>query len=423
MADEKIWAVAIILLIVGAGAGYFIGQSTAPTKEVEVEVPVEVPVYPLSGEIPIGVISATDTGMKYYPSMIELVEGEINDYIEKLGYDFKLKFYLENAKGSPTTAVEKLQTLSAMGIKVILGWTYSSHIKAAYDYLNEHKIVILSDHSTSPELALPDDYVYRLCPADTLRAPVLATVVDSMGIEAVVVIQRGDAYGDGMYNAFKPNFDAIGGKVVEHIRYSPEAKEFSAEIALANDKINEAIDTYGKEKVALLTIMFSDECLLMLPEANNYPTLMDVTWFDAEKPSRAPEAGELAVKAKLITCVDTSAVSPKYDEFRAKYMELIPEEPLTWYVNFYDSAWIAALSLLQTTKYDGEALKAIIPEVASQYFGASGWCNLNENGDKNSDFNVEMVQMVEGTAKFVPVGRYSLATGVISWTIPIEELK
>jgi branched-chain amino acid transport system substrate-binding protein len=420
MIKEKIWAViAIILLIVGLGAGYGIGQFTAPVEEKIVEVPV----YPLKGEIPIGVISADDSYMKYYAPLTSWAEEEINDYIKKLGYDFSLKFYLECARGSPTTALEKVQSFYAMGIKVVLGMMYSSQIKAVYNYVNERKIVVISDHSTSSALSIPNDYVFRLCPDDTTRGLVLAKMHESLGIKAVVVLQVGDAYGDGVYSVFTKQFEAIGGVIVDHIRYSPEATEFSSEIAFASTKIQEAIETYGKEKVALQLICLGPEVLILLPTAASYPVLLEVPWFNADTASRAVEAGELAVRTKWIAPEDAATASSKYEEFAKKYRDLIAEEPAIWFTNFFDSAWITALSIIQAAKYDGEVLKEVIPKVASQYFGVSGWCNLNENGDKYADYEIRMIREVEGAAKFVRAGTYSFSAGIVTWIVPPEELR
>ncbi|MDH5364577.1 MAG: ABC transporter substrate-binding protein [Dehalococcoidia bacterium] len=423
MSQKGVWTVAVVLLLIGLGAGYFVGQYTAPTKEVIVEVPVEVPVYPLSGEIPIGVVSPTDTGMKYYPRLIELVEEEINDYIETLGHDFTVKFYLENAKASPTTALEKIQSLNAMGIKVVLGMTYSSHIKTCYDYVQEQKIIIISDHSTAPELAIPDDYVFRICPDDTLRGPILAKALEDLGIEAVVAIQRGDAWGDGMYESFENSYEALGGVITELIRYAPDAKEFSAEVALANDELLKAIDTYGKEKVAIQMFSFSDESLIILPQAAEYPTMLEVLWFDGERATRVVETGDMAITTKWISPVDAPTASPKYVAFGEMFREEFAEDPIPWYANFWDSAWITTLSIIDAASYDTEVLKEVIPRIASQYFGTSGWCNLNEAGDKFSDYDIQMIKEVEGVIKYVAVGRYTLATGTVEWLVPIEELK
>ena len=418
--EQKGMTVAIILLIVGLGVGYGIGQYTAPVREVEVEVPVEKPVYPLSGEIPIGVVGATDTTVKYYAPLINHFEPAINDYIKSLGHDFHLKFYLENAANSPTTCLEKIQSFDAMGIKVVIGMMYSSQIKASIDYVNEHKIVVISDHSTAPALAIPDDYVYRLCPIDEMRGPVMNAMLKDLGIEAVVAIQRGDAWGDGMYEAFKENYY---GDIVERIRYSFEAKEFSAELAVANDKIKEAIDTYGEDKVGLQMFAFSDESLILLPAAENYPALLKVPWFNGELASRVIEVGDLAAETKWISAVDAPTRGEKYKEFAEMYREELAEEPTVWYTNFYDSAWIVAKAILNTASYDGEALKEAIPIVGNDYFGYSGWCRLNEAGDRPSDYDIQMVQKVEGEIKYVIVGSYSPATGTVKWSVPLEEIK
>ncbi|MBA7665890.1 hypothetical protein ES703_73964 [subsurface metagenome] len=105
MLKEKVSTLMIVLLIVGLVAGYAAGWYTAPetikevevpgeVQTVEVEVEVEVPVYPLKGEIPIGCVVATSSNIITYAPLIKQGEAEINDYLEKMGLDFTLRFYV-----------------------------------------------------------------------------------------------------------------------------------------------------------------------------------------------------------------------------------------------------------------------------------------------------------------------------------------
>jgi ABC-type branched-subunit amino acid transport system substrate-binding protein len=52
-------------------------------------------------------------------------------------------------------------------------------------------MVIISPSSTSPLLAL-NDSVFRLAPSDLHQARVIARMLESKGVEAVVILERGD---------------------------------------------------------------------------------------------------------------------------------------------------------------------------------------------------------------------------------------
>ena len=88
-----------------------------------------------------------------------------------------------------------------------------------------------------------------MCPDDTIQAPAIAAMLKAHGIQAVVVMQRGDAWADGIYNYFEPAYTNAGGVIIEKIRYAGEATEFSNYLQTAEDLVAGAIATYGVEHV------------------------------------------------------------------------------------------------------------------------------------------------------------------------------
>jgi len=108
----------IVLLVVGIVIGYPVGYYMAPPK-IQEKI-VEKPVYPLNGEIPIGVMVA-DTGyMETEGTTVNIAIEEVNNYVKALGLPITFKAYIENAEGSATKALEKLQSLYAKGIRMLL---------------------------------------------------------------------------------------------------------------------------------------------------------------------------------------------------------------------------------------------------------------------------------------------------------------
>ena len=71
------------------------------------------------------------------------------------------------------------------------------------------------------------------------------------GIEVLVPVWRGDTWGDGLGDAATGSFRDRGGIVGEGIRYNPESPEFSASTSLLAEKVQEYVDEYGADKVAV----------------------------------------------------------------------------------------------------------------------------------------------------------------------------
>ena len=65
--------------------------------------------------------------------------------------------------------------------------------------------------------------------------------------------------------------------------------------------------------------------------------------------------------------------------------------------------------------YKRQAIKDALPYVASNYYGASGWAELDELGDRKA-LNVEFfaVKEVEGKHAWVKVSEYDAATGSLA---------
>ncbi len=109
--DNRVMAVlAIVLLVVGFAGGYFVGLQSAPTPE-----PTEEPTTPttpppaeepkLTGTIPIGVVMIGSIAPRELPPLEDWVESEVNDYLAKLGYEFKIDLLYENAERSSDLAL------------------------------------------------------------------------------------------------------------------------------------------------------------------------------------------------------------------------------------------------------------------------------------------------------------------------------
>lgn len=388
---------AVIALIIGAGIGYVVAPtSTGDTVYVDVpgeteyiEVPgdtvtVEVQVPALSGTIPIGVLYANtghiDTGGIAANIAIE----EVNDYVKALGLDVTFELVEECAEGSSTLALEKFQSMVARGVKVVAGPNWSGQCKAIKEYADANHIVVFSEGSTSPVVAIPDDYIFRLPVTDSTQNAALAPAIYGMGIEHLIVVARNDAWGDGNYVTIKELFEAEGGVIEEYLRYDSEKTEFAAEAAVLNDLVIELNSQYGADKVALATWSFEFSAIFAACE--EYPALVDAMWFGSNGFGRStafidehPKAHETTFLAMIMG----TASSSRYNDFNAKYLPLSGGRIAgTYTTHMYDIVWLLCKSILESGTYDGAIVQAVLPIVAEQYWGACGWTKLNECGDR-----------------------------------------
>ncbi len=424
----KIIAIAIIALIIGGGLGY----TMAPAKIVEVEVSgttetitktIEVKVPALSGTIPIGLLYSNTGHIDTSGPAAAIALEEVNAYVKRLGLDVTFEFVEECAEGQATTALEKFQSMIARGVKVVIGFNWSSQCKAVKDYADENHIVVFSDGSTSPVVAIPDDYIFRLAVTDTTQNSALAPAIYGMGIEHLIIVARNDAWGDGNYETMKELYELEGGVIEEYLRYDSEKTEFSAEAAVLNDIIIQLNNQYGADKVAIATWSF--EFSPIFASCEEYPALVDTIWFGSNGFGRStsfvdehPNAHETTFLAMIMG----TAQSSRHTDFQAKYLKLSGGRLAgTYNTHIYDITWIVCKAILESGTYDGAILKEVIPTVAEQYWGACGWTKLNENGDR-AESSYELWTINLNQTSMLPswyvAASYDSGTRSLNWVNP-----
>ncbi len=119
----------------------------------------------------------------------------------------------EDSATNPVIALEKLTSLNAKGIDIIIGPETSSNIRNVKGYADSNDMLMVSCCSSSPALAIPNDSVYRLVPDDSNQGTALAKLLSHQGIDVMVPVWRADTWGDGLRDATVESFTSRGGMV------------------------------------------------------------------------------------------------------------------------------------------------------------------------------------------------------------------
>jgi branched-chain amino acid transport system substrate-binding protein len=379
----------VVGLVVGAGIGYFM----APSGEGEVvEVPVDriVEVHPLAGKlIQWGVTASSTTGLETtQPLVEEIIQEDLNEYTELLGLDIEIDLLVEDNQGTASIALEKTQTYKAMGINIVQGHGWSSQCQASLSYVNENDMILVSSSSTSPILAIPNDYLFRTCPTDFVQGPAIATMFQTWGIKAVLTMHRADAWGDGIWNVLQPLWEPAGIEDLGRIRYAGEVTEFSSYLAQANDIVTEAIAEYGIEKVGMQFFSFDEERTIQT-QAADYPNLMGIIWMCTESGGRDQlmlnEAGDLAVQTRhFSSLMGADEANFKFVSLDQRY-EAETERLASFYTGTsYDSNWMILKGILETGQLGAEQIAEMFIDLSYEHHGVTGWVSLDENGDRQA---------------------------------------
>jgi len=422
----KMIGIAIVAIIIGIGIFYGIGglndevsESTTTDSTVEVSG--------LSGVVNIGLILPLSGDLATHG--LENLEGsklgvvEFNKHLEEIGAPWTLKMTSEDSATSPVIALEKLTSLNAKGIKMIVGPETSSNIRNMKGYSDANNMLLLSCCSSAPSLAIPNDSVYRLVPDDSNQGTALSKLIEHEGIEVLIPVWRGDTWGDGLSDATTSSFVERGGIIDDGVRYNPESPEFSASTSLLAEKVQGYVDEYGKDKVGVLFLGFA-EILQFTQSASQHEILDDVRWFGPGANTKEhkliddPIGLEFSTNVQFTTVqfaasktTDTGDVNLTYEKVQDHLTETLGTAPNSFVLSSYDAVWIIGLAILETQSTDVTAIKAIILDIAANYSGAIGPTILNEAGDL-AQANYEVWGIRGG--EWVLLGQYTQSTDSIS---------
>jgi branched-chain amino acid transport system substrate-binding protein len=268
-----------------------------------------------------------------------------------------------------------------------------------------------------------------MCPADNIYQPAMADIIWSYGIRELVVIQRGDSYGDGFMILMKPEFDRLGGKMAGPIiRYPIETANFTEYLKQGEAQALEALNRNGNDtsKVGVLLLAL-DEASSILKQTSSYRALYDLVWFGGDSTARSQnilhEAPLEASHVKLFSPLLPEPATREYEDLGTRFKEATGSDFGIYYAYLYDTAGAIAKTILDTGTDNATKVTAAFPEVCINSYGASGWLRLNEFGDRSPPtLNIWCYNSEPSTpSKNILAGEYNIDTGATVWNTKIRD--
>ena len=427
--------------IVAAAAAVGIAVAAVSMTDPAAETPPDVPFTPdaddaatetatptsLVGDVMIGLIlpltgDLSSHGEENHEGS-KLAVDDFNAYLEEQGEEWRLVMTSEDSATSPAVALEKLTSLNAKGIGVVVGPETSSNIRNIKGYADANNMLLVSCCSTAPSLAVADDSVYRLVPDDSNQGTAVAKLLREDGIEMYVPVWRADAWGEGLIASTRASFEDRGGQSVEGFAYDPEAPEFSAAASLLAAEVEEHVEEFGADKVAVHMVGFAETVQLM-QSASNHDVLDDVAWYGSDGSVKEDRIVSDAIGSEFASTVHFTAMqpgspsNPTYARVEAHVQDVLGRSPSTYVHTSYDAVWLVGLAMMEAGSSDVDAIKEVMHGVADEYVGATGDIKLNEAGDlASADYEIWAVE----DGEWARMGTYFLATDELDLEPPMEE--
>ena len=422
---------ALVGVLIGAAIGYFIypTMNTGPTGQVvdkadydtlqaqfngvqddldetlaQLDDLNEVTEYQIGFSLPLtGALAEIGTQWR---TVVEMAIEDLNDEVEVIGLKASFTAVVQDDKTSTTEAVTTVQTLSQTGIKVIIGPAGSDQVKAAKIFADDNHVVIITPSSTSPTLAIPDDYIFRTVGSDATQSKALAATINTQGITKVILFIRNDEYGNAFADFIK---DELAVYSIDSVKlpYDVSLSDYASEVS----QLSSIAQSEGADGIVIVT--YDSDGVNIMSHAKDDEYLTSIRWFSSEGVHGATTLLEEDI-AQFIDTVSLMGTRPLFRDnellkaFNDEYKDLTGSDSPVFSANLYDAIKIAGWSILKAESYDGAAIRDALPNVAASYYGTSGVNILDKAGDKAvQDYAVWTVREVEGSNVYVDIGSYA----------------
>jgi branched-chain amino acid transport system substrate-binding protein len=361
--------------------------------------------------IKIGVLCDLSSSLSTYGHDIKdaltIAQSTINNYFKSHNESYAVSFDFEDTQVNPTIALQKVQMLNSKGIKLIIGPMGSGEVSNIRSYVTANKIIIISPSSTAvPRLigcTKPSDkkYIFRFVATDDFQTKAIAKELQSAGIKGVVILYIGNSWGEGLYQCIKPRLKNESIEIKDVISYDQNTADFSPYIQKMTNDIQDLVNKYGNEHVAVITFSY-EEVANLLSQIPSNSILFKVVWFGCDGCAESSQVIKAAADKPVIK--DVGLYSTLFEARGPAFKKLVEEyrkmgynhTPQQYALDAYDAAWVLALSYVQVMKmnngtYNATLMADIIPQVTLNYskgvYGVepvTGFIQLNEWNDRAS---------------------------------------
>ncbi len=383
---------------------------------------------PLDGTVQIGaLVPITGDGSVHGQDVratLDLAESDINLYLQESGAGWQLDIVMEDSASTPVVALDKLTSLKARGIDLVVGTYSSAELRNVMGYATSNNMVLISYGSIAPSLAVPGDKIFRFIPDATTQAPVNARLFEAMGTSHVIPFWRGDAWGDDLVKITKERFEELGGTVHDGVRYNPEAIEFSTEVALLSDQVDEVAARAGGDNITVFLLTFS-EGINIAQAAYQYENLSDVEWVGSDTLLNVGGPGSDRISSEFFESQITVTLfappeNPVQDRVVSYMLDTVGRTPIVYSLTAYEAAWALGLSVQAAGSTDPDLVAAALPGVLEERSGIFGQIVLNDAGDMKT--GTYEIWQLEGN-EWIRTGTYSLESDSISWLEGVANAK
>lgn len=298
---------------------------------------------------------------------VELAVDNINENGGVLGKDFAV--IVEDSAGNTTTAINAARKLATVDkVPVIIG-EYSSGITLPMaQYIVKEGVNHINVASTSVKIRDLGDTAFNLIGLENLGNQFSANDVYSQGMHNVALIAPNNAYGQGVAEGFRVEFEKLGGTIVSEVLYTEGQSTYRRELQqMSRAKPDGYVYTaYGQESAVINREAFE----LGLRQQPWYGILLSMCLSDT--PANIAE-GQMGMEVG-------SVEGPEGDAYAKAFEERYKEGMKTSYTGYaYDAVMMTAAAIEKAGSTDVAAVTQALKDIGSGYDGVTGKIVFDED--------------------------------------------
>ena len=308
----------------------------------------------------------------------------------------EVKLIIEDDQGQARQSVLATQRLvNIERVQAVIGGAMSSTAEAVIPASNKSQVVLLSPTATKPSLTAMGKFFFRLWPSDNYDGQVMAEAAyESLGLKTVSVLYVNTAYGVGITEVFKREFERLGGMVITSDGYPQGGTDFRTVLGKIQKASPDAIYLPG----------YVTEVTQILKQARQLGIVTRIlgvnSLYDPKLVEIAGEAAEGAVFT--YPTYDPKSADPAISGFVAAYVERYGEAPDAFAAQGYDAYRVLFRALEKVSGESDERVQIRDLLLSSgTYEGPGGTSTFDENGDVEKPLRLLVVE----NGKFVPFGQ------------------
>ncbi len=279
------------------------------------------------------------------------------------------------------------------GYNVIFGINPSSEVKAIKQYADQEDILIVSNSSTSSELSIANDNIYRFVPSDNLMAKAASKLTQYQGMDCVIPVSRDDIASLALSASMG---DYLGTRGIHHpasVVYDMTKETAASAAEKIRTAIVEELKTYQSNKIGIFLASF-EEYIQLFEIFSQEDLFKTVKWYGGDGTFTSllfanPVSLQFAkdVNFCVVTLGNNVYNANEYDALSKRIKTKTNGFINPYGITAYDGAVCLIKSMVSTAKNQTTAnIKAELIAQSEKYYGISGWCKLNQAGDRSEGF-------------------------------------